>query len=450
MFFGIALFVACTPQEAITPTPTEPPKPPRIRVHLPKIDDTITKADFKGCIPKAAGMGGTIYTSLSPAAWTEGQVESLRDITFDASANAILASPEEFDRLAARNDAQHKHENRISKFVGWALGLAPHGLDYTGVFGGEGTQLISGFYDPRTKDMVVRSDGTINDELVVLTHELVHAGTDDVFGLRDAKPGRIFDETELALSSVYEGDASVVELMFLATRVDQKLLDRAIKDHFQSPKERFKIERQAGVPYFMMHHFVFPYAWGSAFVCDIYRERGWKGVNALYRDPPEWSSHILFPGRYLDREKPIDPSAPPEPGEPWKLRSSRPLGAADLKALFEAPADEPRRALSRPVARVAAWDGGRLWLWVSKKGVIDDEGIVAVRLVERKGFEGVLCASMHQWYRRTYFNSEKKVTADGTVAYSDRQQHAVIACDGRDIRIGMAPDSELAAKLAQA
>jgi hypothetical protein len=156
----------------------------------------------------------------------------------------------------------------------------------------------------------------------------------------------------------------------------------------------------------------------------------------------------LFPGRYLDREEPVEPEEPPEPGDPWKLRSSRPLGAADLKALFEAPADEPRRALSRPVARAAAWDGGRMWLWVRKVGAIDDEGIVAIRLIERKGFEGVLCASMHQWYRRTFFNSDHEVIADGTVAYTDRDQQAVVACDGRDIRIGTAPDVELAKQLA--
>lgn len=113
-----------------------------------------------------------------------------------------------------------------------------------------------------------------------------------------------------------------------------------------------------------------------------------------------------------------------------------------MKSMFEAPGDVEKRALRRPLGRAASWDGGKYKLWIVDDS--DDESVVGVSLVEHKDHPGLLCSSMNAWYKASFFDAKPELIADRVVAYSDEYQKAIIACSGRNVRIGIAPTQELA------
>ncbi len=202
-------------------------------------------------------------------------------------------------------------------------------------------------------------------------------------------------------------------------------------------EDRLERARTQGVPELMIDELVFPYQWGFAFVCSVYQEEGWAGVNRMYRKPPKTTAEIMFPTRYLEGEGAIEPQALGRLDAPWKKRASGTFGAAHLKSLFEAPGNVGGRSLDKAVARAAAWAGGEYQVWSN-----EDErfGAIGLALVEHENHEGILCDSMKQWYEAAFEEAEPKLVDEETVVYSDTHQIGMISCVDDQVRVGIAPE----------
>jgi hypothetical protein len=62
----------------------------------------------------------------------------------------------------------------------------------------------------------------------------------------------------------------------------------------------------ADLPEFLRRQLIFPYRHGGLFAYWAFRSHGWRGVNALYADPPLSTSEILHPEKYFaGREAPV-------------------------------------------------------------------------------------------------------------------------------------------------
>jgi hypothetical protein len=407
-------------------------------VKIPKVETALKVREVTPCLEKRQ-IVGPIYTSLGPVDYAATQVESIRDLDFTVPDNVDLPDDEGFARLYADQPPPVRSEDFVTRRMAWALGITPHGLDADYFLQGEGgSNLIAGYYDPKDQHIVVRSDGTFDDELVTLTHELTHAATDELFGLPYDERSRMIDDRALAANAVTEGDATLVAARYLSRVAAEGPMKRFIRASLGS--SGYKSQRDAGVPHMVLENFSWPYQWGLAFVCKVYRERGWDGIDKLYDHPADGTAEIMFPERYLDGEKPAVPPDPGKLGPPWERSARAEIGAAHLKALFEAPGDVEDRALSKPVARAASWNGGTYELWVDDDG----EEALGLTLVEREDFRNVLCRSMHEWYRAAFFDATATVVGRFAVAYEDADQSAFISCDDGIIRLGVGPDSEIA------
>ncbi|MEA2433559.1 MAG: hypothetical protein QOG54_1016 [Actinomycetota bacterium] len=434
------LLAGCTSGSG-DPRPPGAEKPPLgvpRHVQIPKVKTALNVDQVTPCLDKRQVVG-PIYTALGPVAYAASQVESTRELDFTIPTNVDLPDDKQFQRLYSDQPPTRRSEDFVTRRVAWALGITPHGLDADYFLRGEGSSLIAGYYDPTDGHIVVRSDGTFDDELVTLTHELTHAATDELFGFSADTRGRMIDDLALAENAVIEGDATLVAARYLSRVAAAEPMHRFIEASLGS--RAYKNQRDAGVPHVVLENFSWPYQWGLAFVCKIYRERGWTGVNRLYEHPVDDSAEIMFPDRYLNGEKPETPPALGELGAPWARSAQAQLGAAHLKALFEAPGDVEGRALSDPLGRAAAWNGGGYELWVDSD---TQDAALGVALVEHRGFHNVLCESMHNWYRAAFFDAKADVVARYTVAYDDEDQSAFISCSGRQIRIGIGPDPDTA------
>jgi hypothetical protein len=330
-----------------------------------------------------------------------------------------------------------------------ALGALDPGTDLRGLVSQAVGEGVAGYYEPETGELVVggtEEDGLDPLEEVILAHELTHALADQSLGLPSLEvPGPGEEDAAAASRAMVEGDASLAEAAYSAAG--------GILAAVSSIPALVASSAMIELPYHLRRGFLFPYAEGMGFVCRLHQRGGWKAVDAAYARPPSTTAQILFPERYRAGEESVTPRPVLRPPErlrrytgnvaTWTRVAVRSWGAADLLFLFEAPGDDPGRALDDPLARASAWGGGEIRLW-EKEGRI----AASLALVQRAGSRG-LCGSIRAWYRAA-FPSDRAAGAGGEAAMAvrGRQQDAALRCSGREVTLGIGPDLQTARDLA--
>lgn len=323
-----------------------------------------------------------------------------------------------------------------------ALGAVPADVDLRALVTDLIAGQIVGFYDTETEQLVVAAGGATGGAAPdphtsplglfaqsTLAHELDHALIDSVFGLPEEELEGPSDAA-LALLALVEGDAVLAQEQFLLAVVPPgQLLGLADDPEILQAQAQFQ-----DFPYFLRAELTFPYAEGAVFACSLYTQGGWPAVDAAYREPPTTSAQILFPQRYATREGAIDPRDPGALGGAWRRARTDTIGAAELLWLFQAPGDDPQARIDNPLGAAEAWAGGELHLWADGPA-----SAVGIALVDRGN--GVLCDAVARWYAAAFPRDRAAERRPGeTLASDGRAQDAVLRCDGRDTRLGIAPD----------
>jgi hypothetical protein len=210
-----------------------------------------------------------------------------------------------------------------------AFNLAPAAVDPAQVLLDVLDEQVAGFYDPFTRQLIVRKNppasagATGPDGLrVILAHEIEHALQDQNFGIPDmaALPD---DDVRLARSALYEGDAMAVMTAFGALRA-HKPIKAAIAggaamlkalDAQTLLKVSGKSPQLQHAPPVLREELVLPYAAGFALVAEAYRRGGFPLVDKMFKNPPVSPHQILHPDAYFAGETPaVVPVPAPPPG----------------------------------------------------------------------------------------------------------------------------------------
>ncbi len=323
-----------------------------------------------------------------------------------------------------------------------ALGAVPTDVDLRALVAKLLAGQVVGFYDTKTKELVVVA-GDPKAPLsaaaqITLAHELDHALVDAALGLPDDEPKGPSD-AGLAMLALVEGDAVLTQQRFLLSVIPpSQQLGLAVDPEILQAQAQLQ-----GFPYVLRAQLEFPYAEGAAFVCGLYAQGGWPAVDAAYRALPTTSAQILFPQRYSAREGAVDPRDPGALGGAWKRARTDTIGAAELLWLFQAPGDDPQVSIDDPLGAVEAWAGGELHLWTDGPA-----SAVGVALVDRAG-DGTLCAAVARWYQAAFPRDRAAERRPGEALASDGgTQDAALRCGDRDVRLGIAPDLATARALA--
>ena len=145
-----------------------------------------------------------------------GFVESHRGLRFKQPVKVNHLSDAEFSQrivsLQRRDRADTDRQAKIFR----ALGLVDRSVDVEKaeeeLLGGN----VVGYYDPKTKELVVRGDAATVSVKHVVVHELTHALQDQWFGLDVNQRGQT-DDQALAYISLVEGDAVRIEREYIAS-----------------------------------------------------------------------------------------------------------------------------------------------------------------------------------------------------------------------------------------
>ncbi|HJQ83501.1 MAG TPA: hypothetical protein VKA21_05460 [Candidatus Binatia bacterium] len=301
----------------------------------------------------------------------------VRQLAFTAPVPAAALSRAEMGDVMRRELEQTYAPGDLDRLqaVYVRLGLLPSGTDLPRALARLFQQEGAGFYDPRTKRLVIGSDGLAGGigvaalgfvtgrDLVgelVLAHELTHALQDQHWGLRTT-PEPLLDghgDRELARRALLEGDATLAGFEYVARApLDRRAIGVIERQLRGLPAELDR--KYPDVPELLRASLAFQYEAGTAFVGWALGNGGFRLVDAIHADPPESTEQVLHPARYFGhRDRPVaialDGADRLESGG-WTRVVEDTLGELQLRVLA-------RRFFPRERAdRVAdGWGGDRL------------------------------------------------------------------------------------------
>jgi len=297
---------------------------------------------------------------------------------FMAAADEVLAQMSEITGLRLRSPLKkslrsreqirtyviqqmNEEKNPAERYAGArsaeAFGLLPKGFDLDKFLIEVLTEQVEGLYDPKTQEFYIADWSPLDDQRMVMAHELTHALEDQHFQIETwehaARPN---EDAELARDAVLEGSA-------MAAMVDYLMLGtgRSIKDipEFDpsvlmggdlgdSPSLK-------NAPPFIKDSLMFPYINGLTFSAAVLRPTGWSGLARIFEKPPVSTQQILHPALYQAGKIPTNVSLPSLEkllGANWTKLDENVMGEFGWKEVLKQFLDNDRAKTT-----AAAWDG---------------------------------------------------------------------------------------------
>lgn len=330
-----------------------------------KVESTTPPTSILVSPPTTAAPGAppAPSTTAAPATSTETEmsrliselqvfVEKARGLKFKEPVKVTLLSDKAFRaKLADKTEFDEKEVDELTRILR-ALDLIDEGVDIAEeqrkLLGGA----VLGYYDIKTKDLVVRGGKPTPAVRDTLVHELVHALQDQHFGVErdlDKKD----DESSQSFSGLIEGDAVRIEQAYLKT---MSLAEQnQVRDEQSEGSDVFE-----DVPPVLIQTLTFPYLAGPPFVQTVVRTAGQARLDEAFRTPPTTSEHLLHPDKFLAGEPAMAVAAPPANGTVIDEGVFGEFGfMQQLQDVIEEP-DALRRAASGWGGdRYVAWDEGK-------------------------------------------------------------------------------------------
>lgn len=296
------------------------------------------------------------------------EIAGIRGLAWRGSVDFEVSDRETIRRyaLAALDRAMTPAE-----WAGYAALLAHCGLvgsdvDLKDLYARLYTEQVAGYYDPAEKTFYLADWLPRLLQRAVVAHEVTHALQDQHFDLARwlaAVPAA--EDGALARAAVAEGDAmaAMLSLLLAPTGLDLGELPDLEALMGGSPGLAAAHPTFESAPEALQRLLLFPYLDGTRFVLAALAERGWAGVDSLYRDPPASTEQILHPERYWEaRDPPRPPDLSPAPGRRPPIAQGS-WGEFGTRLLLEAWLGD---SLAAAVAE--GWDGDRYALYPGRAG----------------------------------------------------------------------------------
>ncbi len=301
---------------------------------------------------------------------------------------------------------------------------------------------VLGFYDQRTKRLVVVRDRRASRPLleITLAHELVHALEDQRFGLRVS--GGPNDDSALALSTLAEGTATVVMAEYAVRYFG---IDDALALFDASSDSETKL------PKYLEDTLLFPYEQGIEFVQQFRGGSGsWKALDNVIRfRRPVTAEQVIHIQKYATGERPVALRVPDLGlvlGGGWQHLGSSSVGEVDLRELFAIVGRAPNDAAA------AGWGGGRFELWrrgaagdCASPCIARDAGALLLSWdthSDRRAAERALGAAFPKGLR-----ARKLGAREGVRLWSSRGGVIAMSGAGTNTEVVFAPDARTAARV---
>ncbi|MEY2450645.1 MAG: hypothetical protein QOD92_219 [Acidimicrobiaceae bacterium] len=284
-------------------------------------------------------------------------VERERGLEFKEHVPVTLASDGEFQRMVLAELAGDRTALLEEQEVLRAMGLIPPDFDLIK----EQQSLISaaaaGFYNPRTKALVVRATSVTPFVREVIAHELTHALDDQWFDLHRPGLDSADDESGFAFGGLVEGNARRVENAYVAAMSPADQIEAATEQAALLAQHPELLD----LPAVLLTLVDFTYSDGSLFVEDLLATGGQAMLDGAFAAPPTTSEQILDPTRFVAGEGPVAVAAPQADGAASNVGV---LGALLLREMLF----DSLPSVAQVQRAITGWGGDAYATWVDASG----------------------------------------------------------------------------------
>lgn len=349
----------------------------------------------------AANLSVTIASAFARCQDICKEIEEIRELSFTNKVAMDTQSLENFEKyVLAEIEKQYGDRKAREAYVNALvkLGALKEKMDLDRTFVDFFRSQAAAHYDPKSKKYLLLMTNMPNDFLdMVSSHELCHALQDQHFDLNRLIMDGLKEMTDnsdkmLARQALGEGDATIVMTAWAVIRQtgasDPKevwhavsvaigaqaamdfdtILDvaergsSAMKQDFGSMGS---IEDMKKCPRFFSEGLLAAYLQGAAMVDRVKRREGWKGVDALYTNPPESTEQILHPTKLRGkRDLPVDVRMKDMlarlPGD-WKMTREDVMGELGIRIFFEIWLGQNATDEVGPLTASEGWGGDRFY-----------------------------------------------------------------------------------------
>ena len=312
-----------TPRPSVTPGPTITPGGPTL---TPTIRPTPTQV--KATPSGSSDLPANVITQMDAI---EAQVEKMTGWKATSPVQRSLFSPDQLQQRVLSDFLKDylPEDAKKDALELNLLGLLPANFDLISFYEKLYAEQIAGFYDNKTKEMVVVQGAGFNGpERMTYSHEFAHVLQDQLYDIQNGlnySDEKCKHESErcAGVQAILEGDASLVESLWFnsyATAQDKKDVQNFYQN-YSSPV-------YDSAPEFMKQDFLFPYQQGKEFIQSIYDKGRFAAVNAVFANPPVSTEQILHPEKYPD-DRPVDvklPDVAQALGAGWQESTSGVIG----------------------------------------------------------------------------------------------------------------------------
>jgi hypothetical protein len=275
------------------------------------------------CAPRRIVSHGQVNEVAVDAVRVELPV--VRQLAFTTRVPVEALSQEQITALVAEEiEASYRPGDlERTELVYGRLGLLPPGTKLRPAMQRLYEQEGAGFYDPRTKRLVLARSalgaGGFRVDLLgfitgrdlvgefLVAHELTHALQDQHWGIPTV-PEPITDahgDRELARRGLLEGDATLAGFAYLGRGpLSPSAIALVERELHGVPGELAR--KYPDVPDLLRVSLAFAYDEGTTFTGTALAEGGWVAVDRVHADPPASTEQVLHPERYFTtRDRPV-------------------------------------------------------------------------------------------------------------------------------------------------
>lgn len=275
--------------------------------------------------------------ALARVADIQVKLAKMRGLPMPNPVPAEMQSTEEFRKFVQQELEKELPKEKAVKLQEalFHIGLYNKDIDLPKVLEQTMTSQAAAYYDPVAKKffIVMAPD---NDTMLdtISAHELTHALQDHNFDLVKFMPPTLDDDQGIARRFLVEGDATFSMIAYLATDAKgpealtammkiigsqiESMASMSVSDYAQMMKQQAgafgemdadmkkSMESIGDLPPVIIGPLIDSYMKGAVVSMRAYEAGGWKGIDALYKNPPTSTEQVLHPATKLigKREEP--------------------------------------------------------------------------------------------------------------------------------------------------
>jgi hypothetical protein len=246
------------------------------------------------------------------------------------------------------------------------IGLFPSGVDYEKTIFQLLEEQVIGLYDTHHGELLLTDSLPDIMQDTTVDHEITHAVQDQNFNLSYLMKKRKGEgDMKYALSAVFEGDALLMEEVFMGGGLPEGLTAEGIENVMMSMSQ--KSDLLVKVPAAVRKSLLFPYSHGYIFMKKIFKKGGFHALNSVLSDPPKSTEQILHPDAYASGDDPesVTFKIPKSLSNLYRTASEDVMGEFTLKSWLEEFIDPLDASLAAD-----GWEGDWFtFLWPSSAKV---------------------------------------------------------------------------------